>query len=147
MPGDRLADVERRLAGWDAGHRYAASSSSAAWEWSGPDGMRVEAVVSGPVVVSSRTSRTWGSGVPPVDGSGLPGILAEGPLAALFERLGPGLLVERVRVGESSGAGEPHVLDTYRWRVHDRGLDTGLFLSVHARDGRVVGVRHPWSRP
>lgn len=145
-PGASLGELGGRLSGWPEGRRFTGDGvQPEGWEWSGPDGMRVEAYVSRSRVVGSRVSRTWGSGVPPVDGRELPGLAAGGPVGGLFARIGPGLLVERTRTGGPDGVLPRQRLERYRWAIHDRGLDTGLFLVVDARDGVVLAVTHPWS--
>ncbi len=146
-PGVSTGDLRARLSGWPEGRRFTGEGAQPeGWEWSGPDGMRVEAYVSGSRVIGSRVSRTWGSGVPPVEGRELPGLAAGGPLTGLLARIGPGLLVERTRTGGADGVLPRQQLERYRWAIHDRGLDTGLFLVADARDGLVVAVTHPWSR-
>jgi len=146
-PGASFGDLRVRLAGWPEGRRFTGEGvQPEGWEWSGPDGMRVEVYLSGSRVIASRVSRTWGGGVPPVEGRELPGLTAGGPVAGLFARIGPGLLVERTRTGGADGVLPRQALERYRWAIHDRGLDTGLFLVVDARDGLVVAIAHPWSR-
>lgn len=146
-PGSTIGDLRGRLSAWPDGRRFTGEGMQPeGWEWSGPDGMRVEAYVSGSLVIASSVSRTWGSGVPPVEGRELPGLAASGPLTELFARIGPGLLVERTRTGGPDGLLPRQQLERYRWAIHDRGLDTGLFLAVDARDGIVLAVSHPWSR-
>lgn len=146
-PGASFGGVRTRLSDWPEGRRFTGEGvQPEGWEWSGPDGMRVEAYVSGSRVIGSRVSRTWGSGVPPVEGRELPGLAAGGPVGGLFARIGPGLLVERTRTGGADGVLPRQQLERYRWAIHDRGLDTGLFLVADARDGLVVAVTHPWSR-
>lgn len=144
-PGQSLENVQRLLADWGPGHRYARSDGGTeGWEWSGRDGRRVEALFSGPVLVHSRVSRTWGSGAPAVEGHRLPRLAAGGRLVDLATAIGPGLLVDRVRSAAFDGR-SPLVEESYRWRIADRGLDTGLFLLVRVRDGRVLEIRHRWS--
>ena len=146
-PGERLEAVERLLSGWPPAHRYTSDGvQPQGWEWSGPDGMRVEALVSGGVLTSVRTSRTWGRGAPPREGRLRTGLATGVRLDSLFRAVGPGLLVERVHSTSSGGIAGPLVAETWKWRIADRGLDTGLFLTVHARDGVVGSIRHRWSR-
>lgn len=145
-PGDPVEGVSRLLAGWQAPHRFTGDGvSPEGWEWTGPDGMRLEAYVARSRIVASRVSRTWGSGAPPVEGRDLPGLEDESTLERLVARVGPGLLVERTVAPETGSASGSQRLDRYRWAIHDRGLDTGLFLTVDVRDGVVASVRHRWS--
>lgn len=146
-PGIPLAELAGRLESWPPGHRFTLDGvAPEGWEWSGPDGMRVEVYVAGGGVVASRVSRTWGSGAPPVEGRELPGIARGVTAAKLFTRIGPGLLVERARTGGGGWPGTPRRLERYRWAIHDRGLDTGLFLVADVREDTVAAVSHPWSR-
>lgn len=146
-PGIPLAELADRLDSWPPGRRFTLDGvTPEGWEWSGPDGMRVEAYVAGRGVVASRVSRTWGSGVPPVEGRELPGLTRGVPAADLFTRIGPGLLVERARTGGDGWPGTPRRLERYRWAIHDRGLDTGLFLVADVLEDTVAAVSHPWSR-
>ena len=144
-PGVSRGALESALASWPAGRRYAADTGHGeGWEWSGPDGMRVEARLRDGRVVGCRVSRTWGTGAPPVDGHHLPDAAVGRPLSELEARIGAGLLVER-GWAESPAGLRVAVVESYRWAIHDRGVDTGLFLVVVVRDGVVAGIAHRWS--
>lgn len=145
-PGTSSVQLDAALAGWPAGRRFAADEGyGEGWEWSGPDGMRVEARRRDGRVLACSVSRTWGTGAPPVDARRLPEGAVGGTLRDVVASLGPGLLVERAWF-EAPGTGHTSVVESYRWAIHDRGVDTGLFLLVVARDGVVAVVSHRWSR-
>lgn len=144
-PGVSRGALESALAGWPPGRRYAADTGAGeGWEWSGPDGMRVEALMLAGRVTACRVSRTWGTGAPAVDGHRLPDGAVGRQLPELEAEIGPGLLVER-SWAEPPAATPATVVEFYRWAIHDRGVDTGLFLLVVVRDGVVAAVSHRWS--
>jgi hypothetical protein len=145
-PGARREEVWATLASWSAPHRFGDPSAAPLefYEWSGPDGMRVEAGFDGGMVRGMTVSRTWGTGAPPVDGHALPDAMVGRPLAELEAAIGPGLLIERSWAMAPFGDGT--VREHYKWAIHDRGIDTGLYLSVIVRGGAVAAVSHRWSR-
>lgn len=144
-PGTSRAMLEQALASWPAGHRFAPDQGfGEGWEWTGPDGMRVEAQLRDGRVVACRVSRTWGTGAPPVDAHRLPDAFAGKPLREVEGAIGAGLLVERAWL-DVPAAGPVAIVETHRWAIHDRGVDTGLYLAVLARDGVVTAVSHRWS--
>ncbi len=134
------------LAAWAPAHQFSAPGVvPEGWEWSGPDGGRVEAWFTGEHASVVQVSRTWGTGAPPVDGRRLPDGFVGASLEALEGDIGRGLLVSR-GWSDMPGIAPAGVREEYRWAIHDRGIDTGLFLQVMASDGRVLVVHHPWSR-
>lgn len=144
-PGTSRAALEQALASWPAGHRFAPDQGlGEGWEWTGPDGMRVEAQLRDGLVAACRVSRTWGTGAPPVDAHRLPDAFAGKPLREVEAAIGAGLLVERAWL-DVPAAGPVAIVETHRWAIHDRGVDTGLYLAVLARDGVVTAVSHRWS--
>lgn len=144
-PGARDGDLASALAAWEPPHRFTSPGvSPEGWEWTGPDGGRVVAYLQGGRALHVQVSRTWGTGAPAVDGLALPRLPTGGPLVQLESAIGPGMLVSREwTLGETSGSGS--ILEAYRWAIHDRGVDTGLFLSALARDGVVIELDHRWS--
>lgn len=145
-PGTSRSAIVTALAGWAPAHPFSAPGVvPEGWEWSGPDGGRVEAWFTGEHTNVVQVSRTWGTGAPPVDGRQLPDRFVGASLEALEADVGAGLLVSR-GWSDMAGLAPAGVREEYRWAIHDRGVDTGLFLQVLAGDGRVLAVHHPWSR-